>query len=82
MSKLREILLKCPHCGERYPWRMYFESTEAFESSLAYGVFETCRKCGHEFRCTKDNVAFVLLRPGEAPARLVTGGFHDDEPTN
>lgn len=60
MPKIKDVKVKCGHCGAMQKSSIFIGSTEALERIIMSGNKQQCIKCGKIFNCNRENFSYTL----------------------
>ena len=63
MSDVKEVQIRCLHCGAWFSSPIFFGHMESFDTSTLIGNQVQCSSCGNMTDCNKDNMR-VRVRSG------------------
>ncbi len=55
-AKVKEVHIRCAHCGHWIPSPIAFGDIETFDASTLIGNQVQCPKCSHMTGCDKENM--------------------------
>ena len=61
MAAIKDVKIKCGHCGSVFRAGIQFGDTESMESAITSGNTQQCPSCGQMVHCNKENMAYTLL---------------------
>ena len=60
MPQIKNVKVKCGHCGAMHASPIFIGSTEALDNSIISGNMMKCSECQKIFKCNRENFAYTL----------------------